>query len=68
MGLGSSDEDVSWLAEQANGKATTGFKRILEIQPTELHQRVPFIIGSNKMVDKVCELMQEHSPEMADAV
>lgn len=56
---------LAYLAEEANGKATTGFKRILEIQPTELHQRVPIIIGSPTMVDKVCELMQEHSPHLA---
>ena len=37
-------------AEQAAGKASDGFGRILEIQPTELHQRVPFFCGSPKMV------------------
>ena len=57
---------IAFLAEQAGGKATTGFKRILEIQPRELHQRVPFIVGSPKMVDKVCEFMEAHSPELAE--
>lgn len=57
---------LAFLAEVAGGKATTGFKRILDIQPTELHQRVPFIVGSPKMVDKVCELMQQFSPQLAD--
>ena len=36
----------------ANGKATDGYKRILDIKPSELHQRVPFFCGSKKMVDK----------------
>ena len=36
---------MAFLAEQANGKATNGVQRILDIQPTELHQRVPFICG-----------------------
>jgi fructose-1,6-bisphosphatase I len=33
---------MAFLAEQAGGKATDGFRRILEIEPTELHQRIPF--------------------------
>ena len=37
---------MSMLMEQAGGAATTGRVRILDIQPTELHQRVPVIIGS----------------------
>jgi fructose-1,6-bisphosphatase I len=42
---------IAFLAEQANGKASNGIQRILDIQPTELHQRVPFICGSTNMVD-----------------
>jgi fructose-1,6-bisphosphatase I len=37
---------LAFIAERAGGKATTGSERILDIQPTELHQRVPLIIGS----------------------
>ncbi len=44
---------LAFLVEQAGGMATNGKERILEIQPTELHQRVPFVIGSKKMVEKV---------------
>lgn len=43
---------LAFVAEQAGGKATDGKKRILDIQPTSLHQRVPFYVGSKKMVDK----------------
>lgn len=43
---------MAFLAEQANGKASDGFTRIMDIEPTELHQRVPFICGSKNMVDK----------------
>ena len=39
--------------EQAGGASTTGRVRILEIQPTELHQRVPVIIGSKQEVELV---------------
>ena len=34
---------MAFLIEQAGGKATDGFRRILDIQPTTLHQRTPFI-------------------------
>ena len=44
---------MAFLAEQANGKATNGVQRILDIQPNELHQRVPFICGSTNMVEDV---------------
>ena len=48
---------MAFIAEQANGKASDGFKRIMEIQPTELHERVPFFCGSPKMVEKAEEFM-----------
>lgn len=43
---------MAFLAEQAGGKASDGFRRILDIEPTELHQRVPFFCGSTTMVEK----------------
>lgn len=49
---------MAFLAEQANGKASDGFTRIMEIQPTELHQRVPFLCGSKTMVEKAEEFME----------
>ena len=49
---------MAFLAEQANGKASDGFTRIMDIEPTELHQRVPFICGSKNMVEKAEEFMQ----------
>ncbi len=52
----------AYLMEQAGGLATDGFDRILDIQPTSLHQRTPLFIGSENMVKKAMELMQEHSP------
>ena len=44
---------MSMLMEQAGGASTTGRVRILDIQPTELHQRVPVVIGSKNEVDLV---------------
>lgn len=49
---------MAFLAEQANGKASDGYTRILDITPTELHQRVPFFCGSKNMVLKAEEFMQ----------
>ena len=48
---------MAFLAEQANGKASDGYMSIMDIQPTELHQRVPFICGSINMVKKAEEFM-----------
>ena len=56
---------IAFLAEQAGAKATDGYKRILEIKPTELHQRVPIFCGSKNMVDKLEEFMAKY-PESAD--
>jgi len=49
---------MAFIAEQANGKASDGFQRIMDIEPTELHQRVPFFCGSSNMVEKAEEFMQ----------
>lgn len=48
---------IAFLAEQAQGKAIDGSRRILDIQPDELHQRIPFICGSPRMVEKVEEFL-----------
>lgn len=50
---------MAFLAEQANGKASDGFTRILDIEPTDLHQRVPFICGCIKMVEKAEDFMRD---------
>jgi fructose-1,6-bisphosphatase I len=50
---------MAFIAEQANGKASDGFTRIMDIQPNELHQRVPFFCGSKNMVEKTEEFMQK---------
>jgi fructose-1,6-bisphosphatase I len=54
---------MAFLAEQAGGKASDGFSRILDIQPEDIHQRCPLFIGSKAMVEKVEELMAAHSSD-----
>ncbi len=52
---------IAFIAEQAGGRASDGFRRIMDIKPTELHQRVPFICGSKNMVEKAEFFMKEHN-------
>ena len=52
---------LAFIVEQAGGKASDGFNRILDIQPTSLHQRTPLFIGSPDMVSKAEELMMRFS-------
>lgn len=51
---------MAFLAEQAGGKASDGYMRMLDIKPTELHQRVPFFCGSKNMVEIAEKFMQNH--------
>mgnify|MGYP000745981424 CR=1 FL=1 len=48
---------LAFIAEQAGGVASDGKNRIMEIVPTELHQRVPYFIGSKNMVEKAEEFI-----------
>ncbi len=50
---------MAFLAEQAGGIASDGYNRILDIQPTQLHQRIPLFIGSKNMVEKAQDFMRE---------
>lgn len=54
---------MAFLAEQAGGIATDGYHRILDIVPTELHQRVPLFVGSKEMVEKAQSFMNEFKNE-----
>src|SRR6056297_298300 len=56
---------LSFIVEQAGGKASDGKDRILEIEPKELHQRTPLFIGSKKMVEKAERYMEEYSKTAA---
>ena len=49
---------LAFIAEQAGGLATTGRERILSIQPQQLHQRVPYFIGSKSMVQKAMSFLK----------
>jgi len=51
---------IAFIAEQAGGKASDGIKRIMDMQPESLHQRVPFYVGSRRMVDLIEEMIEEN--------
>ena len=46
---------MAFIVEQAGGLASTGRERIMEIQPSNLHQRVPVILGSSNEVTRVID-------------
>ena len=54
---------LAFIIEQAGGLATDGNQRIMSIKPTELHQRVGFIIGSKQMVEKLQECLDTTAVE-----
>ena len=53
---------MAWLIEQAGGAATNGRERIMEVQPTLLHERVSVILGSKNEVDRVTQYHLEAAP------
>ena len=51
---------MAFIAEQAGGSASDGSQPILDIKPSELHQRVPFFCGSENMVAKAEEFISQY--------
>ncbi|RLD64733.1 MAG: class 1 fructose-bisphosphatase [Bacteroidetes bacterium] len=55
---------ISYLAEQAGGKATDGRgRRIMDIKPDSLHQRVPFYVGSRQMVERAENFIMQYEEQ-----
>ncbi len=54
---------MSFIVEQAGGASTDGKQRMLDIQPTALHQRVPVFLGSKNEVELVTRYHQEHGDQ-----
>ena len=46
---------MAWLIEQAGGAATNGRQRILDLQPSKLHERVSVVLGSKNEVTRVTQ-------------
>ena len=54
---------MGWLIEQAGGAATNGRQRILDIQPSKLHERVSVVLGSKNEVERVTRYHTEHDAQ-----
>ncbi|WP_371744792.1 class 1 fructose-bisphosphatase [Methylobacter sp. S3L5C] len=50
---------MAYIIEQAGGACSTGRERILAIQPTGIHQRVPLVLGSKNEVERIVAYHQE---------
>ncbi|CEM40033.1 unnamed protein product [Vitrella brassicaformis CCMP3155] len=51
---------MAFIAEQAGGKATDGFTRVMDLQPTELHERTPIYVGNTGMVESLEKFMEQY--------
>ena len=52
---------MSFIVEQAGGGSTTGLQRVLEVNPTGIHQRVPIMLGSKSEIDRIASYHQKKS-------
>ena len=48
---------LGFVAEQAGGAASTGYLRILDIVPEQLHQRTPLILGNKDVVEEMVSVI-----------
>jgi len=48
---------IAFLAEQAGGRATNGAQEILDVTPTDLHQRTPLLVGSREEIGLLMEML-----------
>lgn len=59
---------MAFIIEQAGGRATDGFERILDKEVGSLHQRSAIFLGSENMVLKAEEMMRDFSPELGKTI
>lgn len=59
---------MSMIAEQAGGKGSTGFQRVLDIVPEAVHQRVPLFCGSKWEVEYLESVLQVGLPAAVGGV
>ena len=52
---------MSFIVEQAGGASTTGLQRVMEVNPTGIHQRVPIMLGSKNEIDRIASYHQKKS-------
>jgi len=52
---------MAYLVEQAGGMAIDGYKNILDLQPTKIHERSPIFLGSRQDVQEIADLYKKHA-------
>jgi fructose-1,6-bisphosphatase I/sedoheptulose-1,7-bisphosphatase len=57
---------VGFIMEQAGGRASTGEKPMMEVQPTSLHQRIGLVFGSKNEVERIERYHAEPAPRLMD--
>ncbi len=58
---------LALIAEEAGGSATDGLTRILEIEPQELHERAPLVLGARDEVARIQANYERTAPPHANA-
>lgn len=58
---------MSFIVEQAGGGSTTGTQRMLEVEPAQIHQRVPVILGSKQEVERIAHYHAKQSTSSVPA-
>lgn len=58
---------MSYIVEQAGGRASTGWQRVLDVIPGELHQRIGFVFGSGEEVELIERYHRDHNLSEFDA-
>lgn len=56
---------MAFIMEQAGGQATTGYCRVLDVVPTQIHQRVPIFLGSRDDVQDVIDVHSKYPQQQA---
>ena len=51
---------MAYIMEHAGGVATTGHENVLDIMPTDIHQRVPVVMGSKEDVEEYLQCVRKH--------
>lgn len=54
---------IGFVIEQAGGLATTGRDRVLDVKPTDLHQRIGFVFGSRDEVQRIARYHEEQADD-----
>ncbi|KAJ1207131.1 hypothetical protein NDU88_002523 [Pleurodeles waltl] len=54
---------MAYIMEKAGGMATTGSEAVLDVNPTDIHQRMPIVLGSSEDVQEYIDIFKKHFPK-----